>query len=78
MRCDCCDTILTDYEMSLKHKETHEYLNTCKKCLRSIGVIPYVGNKTLLQKQEPEESIDDFVEPEVEDYGEIPETWPLF
>lgn len=69
MRCECCDTTLNDYETSLKHRVTGEYLNTCRKCLKSIGIIPWVGNKDLIKKDIKEETLDElnFEYTEVED-----------
>jgi len=42
MRCDCCDRILTDFETTLRHKKTGEFLNTCMRCLEGLD-IPYTG-----------------------------------
>lgn len=69
MRCECCDNKLTDYETSLKHRVTGLYLNTCRKCLKSIGIIPWTGNKALIKKDIEEETLDElnFDFTEVED-----------
>lgn len=38
MRCQCCGKILSDYEATMKHAETMEYLDTCRKCLKGLGI----------------------------------------
>lgn len=38
MRCTCCDKNLTDFESTRKSKVTGEYLDTCNKCLKGLGV----------------------------------------
>ncbi len=53
-RCECCNSVLSDYEMTLKHAITLEYLNTCRKCLTGL-MIPTIGREDL----DPYESIED-------------------
>jgi len=36
MRCYCCDTLLTDYESTLKSVNTNDYLDICLRCLKSV------------------------------------------
>ena len=36
MRCTCCNKRLSDYETTLKHAVTGEYLDTCMDCLSDI------------------------------------------
>ena len=38
MRCRCCDANLSDYESTLRSITTNEYLDTCQKCIREIGI----------------------------------------
>ena len=45
-RCECCNKVLSDYEMSLKGKLSGEYLNMSVSCLKASG-ISYVGNNAL-------------------------------
>jgi hypothetical protein len=33
IRCSCCNAPLTNYETSLKHVDSGEYLDTCTECL---------------------------------------------
>lgn len=56
MRCDCCDKKLTDYECSIKSLYSGDYLNTCVKCLKDLG-INYKGNNSLRYKK-PEDGED--------------------
>lgn len=43
MRCKCCDSLLTDYESSIKGELSNTYLDTCITCLKDLG-IAYYGN----------------------------------
>jgi hypothetical protein len=38
MRCSCCNRALNDYESTMKHAETGDYLDTCTKCLQGIDL----------------------------------------
>jgi hypothetical protein len=46
MRCICCDRNLSDYESTLRHAETLEFLDTCNKCLAGLN-IPTIGRSDL-------------------------------
>lgn len=46
MRCTCCDKALNDYESTIKHEETGDYLDTCMKCLDGLD-IPFVARADL-------------------------------
>jgi len=36
-RCECCDKILTPYEMTLRDaEEPHDFMNTCSACLDEV------------------------------------------
>ncbi len=45
-RCECCNKKLNEYEMTLRHLHTDEFLNTCMKCLDGLG-IPMKGRDDL-------------------------------
>lgn len=52
MKCVCCNKVLSDYEATLKHGETGEYLDTCSECLSEIqSLVPLttIDNPTLLR-----------------------------
>lgn len=38
MRCTCCNKNLNDFESTLKHGITGNYLDTCRKCLKGLGI----------------------------------------
>ena len=57
-RCYCCDKALSDYEATLRHAETKEFLDTCVKCLKGLS-IPAVGREDLVGRQEEVEGLDD-------------------
>ena len=40
MRCYCCNRNLSDYESTLRHPVTLEFLDTCVKCLKDIPIDP--------------------------------------
>jgi hypothetical protein len=46
MRCCCCDRNLSDFESTLRHAITGEFLDTCNRCLAGLG-IPSVGREDL-------------------------------
>ena len=46
MRCYCCDRPLSDYESTLRHAVSLEFLDTCNKCLEGLN-IPTVGHEHL-------------------------------
>lgn len=53
MKCVCCNKALSDYEATLKHGETGEYLDTCMECLGEIqALVPLstIDNPGLLHK----------------------------
>ena len=59
MKCICCNKVLSDYEATLKHAETGEYLDTCTECLSEImALVPLttIDNPTLLYKSDTEDT----------------------
>ena len=62
MRCVCCNKMLSDYEATLKHGETGEYLDTCSSCLDEIMAevdLHVKDNPSLLRKNNTDEDFDD-------------------
>lgn len=47
MRCSCCNRNLSDYESTLRSAKTNEYLDTCRSCLKDLGI------ETLPNKRDP-------------------------
>ena len=59
MKCICCNKVLSDYEATLKHAETGEYLDTCTECLSEImALVPLttIDNPVLLHKSDTEDT----------------------
>jgi len=74
MRCQCCNRILTDYETTLRHKYTKEFVDICLKCLDGLG-IKTKGRKDLLHQAYVPEDIDVFSELLLDErslYDELP------
>lgn len=40
MRCQCCNKNLSDYESTLRHPNTNEFLDVCVVCLKDIPIDP--------------------------------------
>ena len=38
MRCECCNSLLTEAEIHQKHALTGAFLNTCNYCLDGLGI----------------------------------------
>lgn len=51
MRCCTCDRVLSDYEATLKHANTQQYLDMCVKCLKGLS-IPTQDRSDLLGAQQ--------------------------
>lgn len=78
MRCQCCNTALNDYESTVRHGITRQFLEMCSTCLKSVDAyIPIqvrhdllsegdTGNVELLD--EGGEYIEDYDNDDVEDY----------
>ena len=50
-RCQCCDKRLSEYELTLRHSMTNEFMDTCMDCLSEISeTVPMMvkGRKDLL------------------------------
>lgn len=77
MRCQCCNALLTDYENTIRHGITKQFVELCSTCLKSIDAfIPLqvrndllsendIGNGELLDDDEYIEGYDD---DDIEDY----------
>jgi hypothetical protein len=53
MKCVCCNKTLSDYEATLRHAETHEFLDTCSGCLGEImsySTLTVLDNPRLLHQ----------------------------
>jgi hypothetical protein len=55
MRCSCCNEALTDYELTLRHGFTMEFLELCQECINSLGYkLPIVGRADLMTEADTE------------------------
>jgi len=63
MKCYCCDRNLNDYESTLKHSNTGEYLDMCMTCLDGLE-IPTTGRKDLNKREVPEDDWDGVILPD--------------
>lgn len=78
MRCSCCNKRLSDYETTLKHAETGQYLDTCLDCLSDIAhqvPMPVKARKDLIPDMDIHEEVDELSEDEYNRYskGDIEE-----
>ena len=65
MKCICCNKTLSDYEATLRHAETREFLDTCSECLSDImahSTLTVLDNPKLLRQGNKEESELDNIE----------------
>ena len=66
-RCECCNAVLTPYEMTMRHAITKGFVNTCQTCLNAMGdVIPLQVRHDLASEQDTAtgsllDSMDDYV-----------------
>ncbi len=71
MRCTCCNKRLSDYETTLKHAVTGEYLDTCLDCLSDIAhdvPLPVKARKDLIADMDIHEEVDELTEQEYNKY----------
>lgn len=47
MRCSCCNAVLTDYEVTLRHAVTKKFLEMCGNCLKDTNIPIQVRNDLL-------------------------------
>lgn len=66
MRCYCCNRNLSDFESTMRHPETKEFLDTCRKCLKDTGIKPVV-RKDLIPEHVQDNDDDVLDEPDFED-----------
>ncbi len=72
MRCTCCNKRLSDYETTLKHGETGQYLDTCLDCLSEIAhdvPMPVKARKDLIDSMDIHEDVDELTEVEYNKYS---------
>ena len=79
MRCLCCNEALTDYELTLRHGFTMEFLELCQECINSLGYkLPVVGRSDLMTEADTELSDNLMEDDEVsgfEDNEDLDDYW---
>ena len=79
-RCECCNAVLTPYEMTMRHAITKGFVNTCQTCLNAMGdVIPLQVRHDLATEQDSGigsllDSMDDYVGDDAID-DDVDEYW---
>ena len=72
MRCSCCNKRLSDYETTLKHGVTGEYLDTCLDCLSDIAhdvPMPVKARKDLVPSMDIHDDVDELTDVEYNRYS---------
>jgi hypothetical protein len=69
MRCSCCNESLSDYEVTIRHAITKQFIEMCSICLKNSG-IPVQIRPDLMGE------IDTALEDLVDDYEDISEEVP--
>ena len=69
MRCNCCNSLLTDYEATRRHALTKDFLDMCSQCFSAVAKdvsIPYKDRPELWgendSEEEEEKELDDMEE----------------
>ena len=79
MRCQCCNTALNDYESTVRHGITREFLEMCSTCLKSVDAyIPIQVRHDLLSEDDTgnggllddDEYIEEFDDDGIDEYWE--------
>jgi hypothetical protein len=77
MRCQCCNTALNDYESTIRHGLTRQFLEMCSTCLKSVDAyIPIQVRNDLLSEgdtgnvelMEDDDYIEDYDDDDIDDY----------
>ena len=74
MRCSCCNKRLSDYETTLKHGVTGEYLDTCLDCLSDIAhdvPMPVKARKDLIPDMDIHDDVDELTDVEYNRYSKV-------
>ena len=76
MKCELCNANLSDFEATMRHAITKQFVNTCSQCLTAMGdVIPLQVRNDLLSENDIGnvdslwEDVEDYIEDTSEDEG---------
>jgi hypothetical protein len=78
MRCTCCNAALNDYESTIRHGITRQFLEMCSTCLKSVDAyIPIQARNDLLSESDIEsvELLEDDNYNESYDDSDIDDYW---
>lgn len=74
MKCELCNEGLTDFEATMRHAITKQFVNTCSQCLTAMGdVIPLQVRNDLLSENDMNnvdtllDNVDDYIDDTNED-----------
>lgn len=74
MRCQCCNALLNDYESTMRHAITKQFIEVCMVCIKTIDAyIPLQVRNDLLSESDTGnvdtlwENIEDYIEDTNED-----------
>jgi len=76
-RCQCCNEALNDYESTIRHGLTRQFLEMCSTCLKSVDAyIPIQVRNDLLSEgdtgnvelMEEDDYIEDYDDDDIDDY----------
>jgi hypothetical protein len=68
MRCQCCNTALDDYESTMRHAITRQFLEMCSTCLRSVDAYIPVQVRNDLMSEADTGNLDDSLLDNIDDY----------
>lgn len=82
MRCQCCNTALNDYELTIRHAITKQFVELCGTCLKTIDAfIPLQVRNDLLSESDTGnvdtlfDDVEDYIEDTSEDCDGMSEYW---
>jgi hypothetical protein len=68
MRCQCCNTALDDYESTMRHAITRQFLEMCGTCLRTVDAYIPVQVRNDLMSEADTGNLDDSLLDNIDDY----------
>lgn len=71
MRCTCCNATLTDYEVTLKHAVSKQFIEMCSACLKDTN-IPVEVRYDLMSEVDTD-LVEDLLDGNDDDFYEEPE-----
>jgi hypothetical protein len=68
MRCQCCNTALDDYESTMRHAITRQFLEMCGTCLRTVDAYIPVQVRNDLMSEADTGNLDDSLLDNIDDF----------